>query len=124
MGKSRLLIIEAEQSVRHTLTGLLESHGYGVTAVSDGEQGLNQVRSAQFDAVLVDLHSPFVEAKDVVGTLAREIPNLPIVVIAKAGADSEALAAVRHGAWDDVIKPIDHPERLLIAVEHIWIKPS
>lgn len=122
MSKSRLLIIEAEQSVRQTLTDLLESHGYDVTAVSDAEQGLNQVRSAQFDAVLVDLHSTYVEAKDVVGTLAREMPNLPIVVIAKASAANEALAAVRHGAWDDVIKPIDHPERLLIAVEHVLEK--
>lgn len=117
MSESRLLIIEAEASIGRTLTEFLVSHGYDVTAVPDGKQGLTAAQSGQFDVILADLHSPQVEEADVVSILAEEAPNLPIVVIAKVGAENKAVAAMRQGAWDAIPKPIDHLEQVLITVE-------
>jgi CheY-like chemotaxis protein len=53
-----ILIIDDDETVRNTTTVLLEGRGFDVVAVANGESGIDAVKAAPFDAVIVDLFMP------------------------------------------------------------------
>ncbi len=111
-----LLSIEDDDAIRFSITEYFEDKGFDVFEAEDGKKGLEIFRERKPEVVLCDLRMPGVDGLQVLASLKNESPETPIIVVSGVGAIEDAIDAVRNGAWDYVIKPIDDMEVLEEAV--------
>ncbi|MDS4019724.1 MAG: SpoIIE family protein phosphatase [Candidatus Competibacter sp.] len=115
---ARILTIDDEQLVREIITAYLEDSGFEVLQAGDGGTGIDLIRAEQPDLVLCDLRMPGIDGLQVLATVTREFPDLPILVVSGMGGMSDAIQALKLGAWDYVTKPIEDMAVLEHAVDH------
>ncbi len=104
--RSRVLVIEDEPAVRFNLVSYLEDCGFEVFEQDNGATALAFVRATDLDLVICDLRMPGMDGLQVIETVHAEIPTLPLIVVSGTGVLSDAVDALRRGAWDFVVKPI------------------
>jgi PAS domain S-box-containing protein len=102
-----VLVIDDERIVRTSLAVYLEDTGYRVLEAGNGLEGIKLCRTESPDIVFTDLRMPGLDGFGVVERLSIEFPETPVVVISGAGNISEAVQALRLGAWDYITKPIE-----------------
>ncbi len=115
---ARILTIDDEDLVREILTAYLEDSGFEVIQASNGQAGIDLIRRESPDLVLCDLRMPGMDGLQVLATVTREFPELPILVVSGMGGMSDAIQALKLGAWDYVTKPIEDMAVLEHAIGH------
>lgn len=108
MPPHRLLLVDDDALLLETLTDLLRSEGFDVTAARSGEEAERQLQSAHppFDLVLTDLVMPGRSGMDVLDTALRINPGCTVLVLTGFGSAREATEAVDRGAYGLVNKPL------------------
>lgn len=110
--KSSILVVEDDPVARMALTQTLESAGYSVQDAADGAIAIEMLVRDSFQLVLSDLRMPDVDGLDVLRAAAA-LQNPPAVVLLTGYSTVEtAVAALRLGATDYLLKPVD-PSNLL-----------
>ena len=104
---ARLLIVDDEQSICWALGKLAEEMGLVVAAAASAEQGLEAARTAPPDVVVLDVRLPGMDGLSAMRHFRSLLGPVPIIVITAFGDLSTAVAAVRNGAFDYVLKPFD-----------------
>ncbi len=117
--KRRALVIDDEPLIRRAMADYLEDCGYETVTAADGAEGLAKARAGRFQVVLVDLRMPQVDGLEVIATLTGEQPELPIVVVSGTGVLSDAIEAMRQGAWDYITKPVQDIAEIRVTVERV-----
>ncbi|MBN2290996.1 MAG: response regulator [Pirellulales bacterium] len=112
-----ILAMEDDDIVRQSLAAYLTDRGYKVLEAPNGRVGLEIFHEKKPDLILVDLRMPEVDGLEVIGTVAGESPNTPLIVVSGNNAISNAVEALHLGAWDYLLKPIEDMAILLHAVE-------
>lgn len=115
----RLLVIEDDAALRRCLVQSLQDRGYRVFDAVNGEQGLIRFRKEQPDCVLLDFHLPGMEGMEVLRLLTSEAPNTPVIVVSGTATLKQAISAMREGAWDYFLKPIEDLDELEEAVRRV-----
>jgi YesN/AraC family two-component response regulator len=111
MGKTRLLFVDDEPSIRTTLAAILQMHDFDVTTASDVSSALSKIQSQQFDVLLSDLNIG--EAGDgftIVSAMRRIQPEAITIIITGYPAFETALQAIRNQVDDYVVKPAETEE--------------
>ena len=107
MQRAKILIADDEQKITAGLSAVLEDEGYDVAVAHDGEQALQVLTTDSYGVVLADLQMPNLDGIALLKALqSGEIATECIIVTGKGTVDS-AIAAMRHGAYDYVEKPLD-----------------
>lgn len=122
-----LLIVDDERSIRHSLRTILANFGYVVVEAARGEEALSLVRSAQFDAVLLDIDMPGIGGIDVCRLMRKAAPRLPIVMLTVLDGEDRKVEALDAGADDYITKPFQLREltaRLRAAVRRNKVEES
>ncbi|CDH47308.1 MAG: SpoIIE family protein phosphatase [Candidatus Competibacteraceae bacterium] len=114
----KILIIDDEERAREILVAYLEDSGFQVLQASDGQAGIELCRHEPFDLVLCDLRMPGMDGLQVLAAVTHEFPELPILVVSGLGGMSDAIQALKLGAWDYVTKPIEDMAVLEHAIDH------
>ncbi len=120
-----ILAIDDDPAVRQGLKEILEAEGHQVATAADGEAGLALLQDQAFDLVLTDLALPGLGGMDVLAYLVQERPRCPCIIITGFGTITNAVAAMRQGAYDYLTKPADATELRLVvarALEHTRLK--
>ncbi len=124
MNKYKILVIDDEQSIRESISMILEYENYLVELAANGVQGLNLFNEQNFDAVLLDVKMPGLDGIEVLQLLKERNKNIPIIMISGYGTIETAIECTRKGAYDFLEKPLDR-DKLLIslrnAIEHSTI---
>ena len=115
---ARILTIDDEALVREILTAYLEDSGFEVIQAGDGQTGIDLIGRELPDLVLCDLRMPGMDGLQVLATVTRDFPELPILVVSGLGGMSDAIQALKLGAWDYVTKPIEDMAVLEHAINH------
>ncbi|MDG4597971.1 MAG: SpoIIE family protein phosphatase [Candidatus Contendobacter sp.] len=115
---TRILTIDDEDLVREILTAYLEDSGFEVIQAGDGRTGIDLIGREQPDLVLCDLRMPGMDGLQVIATVTRDFPELPILVVSGMGGINDAIQALKLGAWDYVTKPIEDMAVLEHAINH------
>jgi signal transduction histidine kinase len=115
----RILIIDDEPLIRRALGDYLVECGYETVVAADGATGLALAQTEQFHVVLVDLRMPHIDGMEVITTLCAEQPKLPVVVVSGTGVMSDAVEAMRRGAWDYISKPVLDIDQIAVVVERV-----
>jgi DNA-binding response OmpR family regulator len=111
-----ILIVEDEQELCLTLGDRLRSEGYAVECAFDGKVGMDKIREAPFDLVILDLMLPVRSGLDLCVDIRRSGFTTPILILTALGQSVEKVAGLKLGADDYVTKPFDTPE-LMARVE-------
>ncbi len=110
MATSRVLVVDDEQSVATTIKAVLELDGNEVTAVTSGEEALTQIREHEFDVVLTDLRLDDLDGVEVLRETQKLWPDTVAIMLTGYASLESAVAALRGGAYDYLIKPSDVDE--------------
>jgi DNA-binding NtrC family response regulator len=102
-----VLVIEDKDSMQKMLTATLESEGFEVEAVGDGQSGVDKAREKRYDVILTDLKLPKMDGIQVLSEVKEIDPEAPIIVMTAYGTVETAVQAMRMGAFDFLTKPFD-----------------
>jgi DNA-binding response OmpR family regulator len=103
--RPRILVVDDDQAIRRTLTGLFRHMGYDASEAATGKAALDQIESEIFDLVVLDLKLPHMEGTDVLQRACRMAPDTVFVILTGYGSLDSAIVAIRHGAFDYLLKP-------------------
>ncbi len=109
-----ILIIDDEPHLPHQFARFLKRHGYDVTTVADGEAGLQVLQKDSIDLVLLDLRLPKLSGLEVLERIRQTDQELPVVMLTAYGDVQSAVAAMKLGAFDYLLKGFDLDELLLV----------
>jgi len=112
----RLLLIEDDPGVSEVVKLLLAREGYRVDAAGTVKEGIRRASSGDYDLVVTDLKLPDGTGLDAVRLIHEKNRAIPVVLMTSYSSLESAIAALRAGAVDYIIKPFDNME-FLHAVE-------
>ncbi len=108
----RLLLIEDDPGAASSLKRLLAAEGYSVETAQDGTTGLALAQAGNHDVILTDWRLPGATGIEIIQSLHRSHPRLPIILITAHGSTETAIEATKHGAFEYLLKPLDMEELL------------
>jgi CheY-like chemotaxis protein len=115
----KVLVIDDDQRNAFAITGILEFYGLTVTHASDGETGMQMLRSdGGIDIVLMDVMMPDLDGYATTAAIRHipEIENVPIIAVTARAMQGDRKKSIDAGANDYVTKPVD-TEELLASME-------
>jgi DNA-binding NtrC family response regulator len=108
----RLLLVDDDPGVSEVIGLLLEREGYRVERAGSVKAAVERIPAAEFELVVTDLKLPDGTGLDVIGAVRSRRPRLPIMMITSYSSVDSAIAALRGGAVDYVIKPFNNDDFL------------
>ncbi|HLG32432.1 MAG TPA: sigma-54 dependent transcriptional regulator [Ignavibacteriaceae bacterium] len=116
---NKILVVDDEEIIRESLSYILRKEGYSVEEAANGKIAFGKLKENSFDLVITDLEMP-----EMKGTaLLEEIKNLHLktstIIITAFGSLETAISALRNGASDYILKPIEFDE-LLFKVKKLF----
>ncbi len=110
-----ILLVEDKSELREMLSTALQRMSYAVLPAANCNEALLAIARQRFTAVLTDLKLPDGTGMDVLHAALDADPSVPVVIMTAFGGVTEAVAAIRDGAYDFIQKPIDleHLKHLL-----------
>ena len=108
-----ILIAEDESVLRETLAELLTEEGYEVFQASDGQQAHKLALDEPVDLVVSDMRMPGLDGMELLGRLRQLAPETPVIMLTAYGTVQSAVDAMRAGASDYLLKPVEFDDLLL-----------
>src|SRR6188508_219505 len=105
----KILIVDDDEELCDLVSEYLTVEGFDVKCANDGEEGLNQALSDEYDLAILDVMLPRMNGFDVLRKL-RETSKLPILVLTARGDDMERIVGLEIGADDYLPKPFNPRE--------------
>jgi len=104
---SEILVVDDEEDIRDLIAGILHDEGFETRVAGDSDSALGAVRQRRPLLVVLDiwLQGSKLDGIQVLDTLKREQPDLPIVMISGHGSIETAVASIKKGAYDFIEKP-------------------
>ncbi len=118
---AHILVIDDEKAIRNTLKEILEYEKHRVSLAPNGLEGLELLKKEQFDALLLDIKMEGMDGMEVLEQVAKDWPDLPVIMISGHGTVDTAVKAIKMGAFDFIEKPLDL-NRLLITLRNAMDK--
>lgn len=115
---ARILVVDDTQSFRFMIKGYLDDAGYRTTCVAGGVEALTELEQTPFDLVLSDMVMPEMDGLALLHRIRSRFPLLPFVLITAHGTVDSAVAAMKEGADDYLLKPLNW-EELVVVVERL-----
>ncbi|MFB2969635.1 response regulator [Aerosakkonema sp. BLCC-F183] len=112
----KILVVENDNSVAATLTGVLAAHNYAIDLATDAQTGLDLVTAIEYDLILLDLHIPKLDGISLCRQLRSQGYSKPILLLTEKNTNVNIIAALDAGADDYVIKPYNQ-EALLARIQ-------
>lgn len=104
---TRVLIVDDERKMRRVLQILLEQIGLESVAAENGEEALERFAAESIDLVLTDLKMPGIDGIELLKRIREQEADVPVIVLTAHGTVQTAVEAMKHGAFDYVLKPFD-----------------
>ena len=125
---AKLLIIDDERGIRNTLREILADEGHTVEVAENGKQGLEMAQNKAYDLICSDIKMPEMDGMELLKALKQPIPTTPqgeeiepietpVVMISGHGDVETAVQALKMGAYDFLLKPLDL-NRILITTKN------
>jgi DNA-binding response OmpR family regulator len=113
-----ILIVDDEDRLRLSLSLILQKEHYRVETAANAEEALGYLKSQEYDLMFLDLSLPGMSGIDLLVEVHRQFPHMPVLILTAHAALESAIQAVRLGARDYLIKPVE-PVLILARVAEI-----
>jgi DNA-binding NtrC family response regulator len=108
----RILVVDDEQIIRESLSFVLKKEGYHVEEAANGKEALAKQEGRPFDVVITDIEMPEMRGMDLLEQITKRTPETFVIMITAFASIETAVAALRKGAYDYVLKPVDFDDIL------------
>jgi len=102
-----ILVADDEPKMRRVLEMMLQRMGHHVLSAANGRDALEQFASSPVDLVIADMRMPDVNGLELLASLREQGSQVPVIVITAHGTIESAVAAMKRGAFDYVLRPFD-----------------
>ena len=106
-GSHTVLVVDDDPGHRGMLEALLGRWGLAVTSAGDGKEAVARVCERPFDVVLMDIRMPDMDGITALKEIRKYNPAVPVVLMTAYSAVESAVEAMKSGAVDYLIKPLD-----------------
>jgi two-component system response regulator FlrC len=117
-----ILVVEDDEALRDALLITLEAAGHKASGADGGPAALALIERQAFHMVISDLRMSPMDGLQLLGEIRQRKPGLPILLMTAFGDVDKAVAAMRGGACDFMLKPFE-PKALLDQIERYAIPP-
>lgn len=107
MKKSRVLVVEDDATLREALCDTLEFAGFNVISACDGKEALVMLGKERVGLVVSDVQMAAMDGHTLLRQVKSRWPELPVVLMTAHGSIERAVAAMRDGAADYLVKPFE-----------------
>ncbi len=107
MKDKQILVVDDEPKMRRVLEIMLQKMGHRVLAAGNGREALTIYQGSTVDLVITDLRMPEMDGIELLAALRAQESDVPVVVITAHGTIETAVAAMKHGACDYILRPFD-----------------
>ena len=119
---AKILVIDDERAIRNTLKEILEFEGYTVEVAENGRVGLDMALATKYDLIYTDIKMPEMDGMEFLLSYRKNMQenggeDAPVVMISGHGTVETAVDALKSGAYDFIVKPLDL-NRLLLTTQH------
>ena len=113
---SDILIVDDEADIRDLISDLLDDEGYSARTAHDADSAFQAIEAAPPDLIILDiwLQGSRMDGIEILKTVKRDNPGIPIVIISGHGNIEVAVAAVRQGAYDFIEKPFNMDQLMVV----------
>ncbi len=115
----RILVVDDEDIIRESLSFVLKKEGYFVQEAENGRVAYNKLLEETFDLVITDLEMPEMKGIELLEEIKKLNIQTSVVIITAFGSLDTAISALRNGASDYLLKPIEFDE-LLIKIKRLF----
>ena len=113
-----VLIVDDEQEIRDSLSEVLSDEGFLAYTAENGAVALEMMNEQHFDIIISDIKMPELDGVTLLQKVKEQAPDTFVILITSYGSTETAIHAMRHGAIDYVLKPIDFDE-LIMRIKNI-----
>ena len=118
MSKS-ILVVDDEQIIRESISYVLKKENYNVGEAENGKEAYEKLLETNYDLVLTDLEMPEMKGTELLEKIREFSPRTTTIVVTAYGSLETAISALRNGASDYILKPIEFDD-LLIKVKRLF----
>ncbi len=109
----RILVVDDEPAIRGVVVSMLRTAGYRCTPATSGQDALSILESgAEFELMLSDMMMPDLDGGALLERSKERFPDMQVVMVTAVHDISAALSAIRHGAYDYLLKPFEREQLL------------
>jgi two-component system, NtrC family, response regulator HydG len=123
--KAKILIVDDDPGHLMTLETIIRSWGYDILAVKSGETAIEEVRDQPIDLILMDIRMAKMSGIEAMEKIRSYNPAIPVIIMTAYSSVSSAIEALKTGAYDYLMKPLDFDVLKLTmqrALEHAGLK--
>src|ERR1043165_462877 len=118
----RVLIVDDEEHVCALFQRILQKDGYEVECAANGEEGLALLERRPFDLVITDLKMPGMDGMELLKRGRALRPATTFVMLTAFGTVQNAVEAMKEGAYDYLVKPVDTDEIKMVAAKALELQ--
>jgi len=115
----KILVVDDEEIIRESLSFVLKKEGYLVEEAENGKVAYDKIVENYFDVVITDLEMPGMKGIQLVEEIQKLNIQTSIIIITAYGSLETAISALRNGASDYILKPIEFDE-ILIKINRLF----
>lgn len=104
----KILIVDDNETLRYTLTELLQESGFETNDAHDGPTALEEIKKSNYDLVILDMKLPGMGGLEILKKIKENNPDIPVIMLTAFGDIKTAVEAMKQGAQDFVTKPFDN----------------
>jgi DNA-binding NtrC family response regulator len=105
-----ILVIDDDPLIRKTLSSYISKKGYEALVAEGGEEGIQKYEESTPDLVILDIRLPDVDGLEVLGRIREKNPNASIIIITAYDDMKTTIEAIKSGAFEYLVKPLDYVE--------------
>lgn len=114
-----VLIVEDDAPLRQALCNTLEANDFSVCSATDGREALSMLDKTEVGVVLSDINMAPMDGRELLSRLRQRFPMVPAVMMTAYGTIEQAVDAMRDGASDYLVKPVDVDGLLDVIKRHV-----
>lgn len=112
-----ILIVDDEQSIRESLTGILQDEGFFPRSAASGDAAIEKVSEEKPDLILLDIWMPGMDGMETLSRIRDIYPDQLVVMMSGHGTIETAVKATKLGAYDFIEKPLSI-EKVLLCIQN------
>lgn len=115
---AKILIVDDEKPIRDSLKMVLNEEGFAADVAGDGEEALLKIKENSYDVVISDIKMPKLDGIQLLESASKISPETFFIIMTAYASVKTAIDALRHGAFDYLIKPVEF-EDVIIRVKRL-----
>ncbi len=110
---AKILIVDDEKPIRDSLKILLSEEGYITEVAGDGEEAFQKIQETTYDIVITDIKMPKFDGIQLLEAASKISPETFFIIMTAYASVKTAIDALRQGAYDYLIKPVEFDDVIL-----------